>query len=177
MPVGDVNCDLYVRDVDGHRLSTQRFLLKGIENFVCCEGSYLPFKNDVFDLVTSRQVIEHVKQPVLMLSEMVRTSKNLIVVETVHRRGERLVCRTKEQKQWNAKHHINKFDFTYFEKISSKLDCVILKADTTDSVPLIKFGFLTLMPIPFKIRIILQKKKRKEITSGKLQYLNSLGIG
>src|SRR5512142_331557 len=76
-PVGDVNCDLFMEDSEGHRdpLAYNEETLKinkaKTPNFVLCDSRYLPFKNGSFDLVTSRQVIEHVPKPALMAAEMV----------------------------------------------------------------------------------------------------------
>jgi len=80
-PSGDVNCDLFLKDV-GHRFSQKgrELDIKKIPNFVLCDSQYLPFKNDAFDEVYSRHVIEHVKDPVLFLDETVRVSKDKVTI-------------------------------------------------------------------------------------------------
>lgn len=40
----------------------------------------LPFANDEFDVVISYHVLEHIKQPKLIMKEMVRVSKELVLV-------------------------------------------------------------------------------------------------
>jgi SAM-dependent methyltransferase len=157
-PVGDVNCDLFVEDVEGHRSNKEikdHYLLdcKKIPNFVVCDAQYLPFKKNVFDIVVSRQVIEHIKQPMTMINEMVRTSKDLVVIETVHRRGEKLL----RHRDWKHDRHINKFDFTYFGKASKKLNCIVLKSMAMSNIPMISIKGVQLLNMPYGIRVIMRK--------------------
>ncbi len=155
--VGDVNCDLYVEDKQGHRGTIgERCLIdsKKIKNFVKCDGSYLPFKSGTFDLALSRQVIEHAKNPQLFFSELCRVSRDMIVVETVHRRGERPA--TKKDKEWCKKHHINKFDYSYFKKLGSLFHCFCVKCETLSYTPL-PSGFMPLIKAPFEIRVVFSK--------------------
>jgi SAM-dependent methyltransferase len=157
-PVGDVNCDLFVEDVEGHRSSKEikdHYLLdcKKIQNFVVCDSQYLPFKKNVFDIVVSRQVIEHIEKPMTMISEMVRTSKDLVVVETVHRRGERLL----RHRDWKHSRHINKFDFTYFGEASKKINCTVLKSMAMSNIPMISVKGVQLLNMPYGIRVIMRK--------------------
>ena len=83
-PLGEVNCDLYVKDI-GHR--TGQFGEAGgkinraiTPNFVLCDAQYLPFKNSCFDRVISRHVIEHVEKPDLLMFELIRVSKHVVEV-------------------------------------------------------------------------------------------------
>jgi len=43
--------------------------------FVQCDAEYLPFKDASFDLITSFETIEHLKNPRLFLSELKRCAK------------------------------------------------------------------------------------------------------
>lgn len=74
---GDVNLDLYVEDTENHRNSAEflKLNVRAIQNFVRGDAQYLPFKDNAFEVVFSAQVIEHVKNPFLMLREMARVAK------------------------------------------------------------------------------------------------------
>ena len=87
---GDVNCDLFKDDI-GHRTGRKDILGGKVKapNFVLCDAQNLPFKFDCFDEVISRHCIEHVDNPFLMLKEMVRVSKDRIIVFCPHVFGER----------------------------------------------------------------------------------------
>jgi len=84
-PRGDVNCDCF-KDYTPEWNPTKKVKIKG-ENFVCCSGEYLPFQNEVFDLVVSIHVIEHTIQPHLFLKEMLRVSKSKVLLRCPHRFG------------------------------------------------------------------------------------------
>ena len=94
-PSGSVNCDLYVEDV-GHRsafarLSQQaknRIDVHGTANFVLCDVQHLPFKDGAFKDVVSNHVIEHVPNPSLLVSEMVRVCRKSVTVRCPHFLGE-----------------------------------------------------------------------------------------
>ena len=68
-PRGDVNMDIYEP-------------AEIPENFVLASAEYLPFGNNVFDLVFSSYVIEHCLNPALFLKDHLRCSKKRIVVVT-----------------------------------------------------------------------------------------------
>jgi ubiquinone/menaquinone biosynthesis C-methylase UbiE len=132
-PVGDVNCDLYSKDTEQHRsfdTANTAITNRNAPNFVVCSAEFLPFVSGCFDVAVSRQVIEHVAKPGLMASELVRVSRDLVIIETVHRRGERLEPRSR--RAWYRKHHINKFDFTVFASMAKRLGAIRLKSDVLD---------------------------------------------
>lgn len=184
-PCGDVNVDLYLNDTEGHRTlkHQERYKInpKLVPNFVVCDGSYLPFKDECFDFISSRQVIEHVPKPELMAYEMVRCSKNIVVIETVHRRGERLNSR--EMRKWLNKHHINKFDYTYFGQLAKMLKVNLVWNEALDYLGFRFLGYnLPFIRFPFGIRIIYCKvntdwgvlKNRK--LNPKRRYLEGVGL-
>ena len=80
--IGDVNCDL-VSDEFHQRVLTIDYHI--IKNFVICDAQYLPFKTRAFKTVYASHVIEHVRNPFLMLKEMVRCSSKYITVICPHR--------------------------------------------------------------------------------------------
>ena len=79
---GDVNVDRYVSasihrgfEINPHE----------INNFMLADAAHLPFRNDCFDSVVSSHVIEHVNEPMRMLSEMARVSSRFVEVRCPHR--------------------------------------------------------------------------------------------
>jgi ubiquinone/menaquinone biosynthesis C-methylase UbiE len=95
-PTGDVNCDLYVKD-EGHRSGKKAKLhlvnlkidTKEAANFVLCDSQHLPFKDGAFEEAVSSHVIEHVRDPALLVREMLRVARREITVKCPHRLGER----------------------------------------------------------------------------------------
>ncbi|NLF87901.1 class I SAM-dependent methyltransferase [Candidatus Bathyarchaeota archaeon] len=160
-PVGDVNCDLYSKDTEQHRsfdTANTAINSRNVPNFVVCSAEFLPFISACFDVAVSRQVIEHVAKPGLMASELVRVSRDLIIIETVHRRGERLEPRSRQA--WFKQHHINKFDFTVFAALAQKLGCYTVKSDVLDKNYVLRFLGLKLLGVPMGIRVVWSKTVR-----------------
>ena len=52
---------------------------------VQCDGQFLPFRNNSFDKVFSRLVIEYADDPELFLRELIRVAWHEVVVVTPHR--------------------------------------------------------------------------------------------
>lgn len=184
-PVGDVNCDLYLEDKEKHRsadpalVDTYRINLKNTPNFVCCSSKFLPFKSGCFDLVTSRQVIEHVPNPLAMASEMARVSRNFVVIETVHRRGERLMSR--KMRRWLSVHHINKFDFSNLSFCANRVGVSVVKSEVLDYNYFLHFRGFKLFRVPFGIRVVWSKQVRdfsiyRGQIDAKRQYLEAVGL-
>jgi hypothetical protein len=89
-PTGDVNVDFFVRGWNSQEGDQKRggFLNpKLIPNFVVADAEHLPFKDDVFEVVFSSHVIEHVAKPFLMYSEMRRVASRKVIVRCPHRQG------------------------------------------------------------------------------------------
>jgi len=78
-PKGDVNVDLFPGPT-AHRSADQRIYddvaldIRSIPNFVQADACHLPFVDGAVDEVFSSHVIEHVDEPELMLSEIVRVA-------------------------------------------------------------------------------------------------------
>lgn len=165
-PTGDINTDISIEDKDQHRsdknhMDRYKIDIKKVSNFTICDAMYLPFQDNVFDLVVSRQVIEHVKNPLLMLQEMKRVSKDYVIIETVHRRGERINKSSYKQRKEIDKIHINKFDYTYFNLASKKLGLKVIHNKTLSERRFFNQDFFTFnISFPYEIRIIMTKQNK-----------------
>lgn len=135
-PRGDVNCDLAVYDVLGHRglLEADRNLdVKKIPNFVICDAACLPFKSGVFKTVYCLQVIEHTVNPFAVLRELVRVSCYRVVVEVPNRFGEMLACSySRKMKRWVHAHHKHRFSRGWFGVAANRLGCRVVKSYVVD---------------------------------------------
>jgi ubiquinone/menaquinone biosynthesis C-methylase UbiE len=109
--IGDVNCDLYIDDV-GHRDGKDEKVIdtETTPNFVVCSAQNLPFISCTFDTVYSSHVIEHVPEPYQMFTELLRVSKNNVLIKCPHKDGSGAKLPT----------HINFFDFKVFETWAEK---------------------------------------------------------
>ena len=58
-----------------------------IPNFVVAHAEFLPFRDKCFDVAFSSHTIEHVKNPLKMLRELLRVSKRKVTVRCPHRKG------------------------------------------------------------------------------------------
>lgn len=88
-PKGDVNIDLFPiatkhRSPDQKRLSPP-LKTKHIPNFIRADAYHLPLRDKTFISVYSAHTIEHVNNPVLMIKEMMRVSKNQVTIKCPHR--------------------------------------------------------------------------------------------
>lgn len=88
-PHGHVNVDLYAKATwhrSEDRFPTDRSLIKKrIKNLVTANAHHLPFKDNTFSTVFSRNTIEHVTNPVKMIKEMLRVSKHEVIIVCPHR--------------------------------------------------------------------------------------------
>ena len=72
-PQGDINIDLKWEHAG-------RKIRKEIQ--VLADGNYLPFSDNVFSLVRSTHVLEHVPNPYLFLFESARVSRKYVFIQT-----------------------------------------------------------------------------------------------
>lgn len=80
-PKGDVNCDLY-RGKTPHLMGASNIIdPTKIPNFVLCDAEHLPFKESSFDLVNASELLEHVVNPTLLLTEMKRVSREIVTLD------------------------------------------------------------------------------------------------
>jgi len=108
-PSGDVNVDFFR---GGWNFQEAQLLNpRLVSNFVVADACFLPFKNECFDVAVSNHVIEHVKNPFVMLSELLRISKREVVVRCPHRRGS----------GGKRLYHINFMDEDWFKRAVVKL--------------------------------------------------------
>lgn len=131
-PKGSVNCDFSFNDEEGHRgliEADHKIDPRQIPNFVLCDAKYLPFKDDAFNEVICRQVIEHVPAPFMMLRELVRVARRFVRVETVNRFGERFETSFRPvSRRWINQHHINQFNRRWWNIAASKLGCRVVNS-------------------------------------------------
>lgn len=141
-PKGDVNVDVFRSGWNRQEADQIRgeFVNPNlIPNFVVASAMFLPFKDGCFDLVISSHTVEHVVNPFLMVSELVRVSGRKVVVKCPHRLGS------------GAKRpfHLNYFDKSWFVgvgwKLGVKVDyCVSMIEDALISQRLLQlFPFLS----------------------------------
>ena len=114
-PQGEVNCDLYMDD-PSHR-GTYGRVIKPEEypNFHHCDAHYLPFKDNSFNHVICRHVIEHVDDPAQLFSELVRVSSDTILIQCPFWFGDKLAGKNKKHKHF--------FNATWFRKMAEKHNC------------------------------------------------------
>lgn len=156
---GDVNCDLSVEDVEMHRHSVKVSKLnpKEIKNFVLCDAQYLPFRNGIFEVVFSAEVIEHVRNPFLMLRELSRVAKSKVIVECPHILGERAgACGSLRNWRWMKQHHLNHFRTRWFASEGAKCGLTVISGERIKDTFFPSYYF-PLIRFPQSIRITFKK--------------------
>ena len=120
-PKGDVNVDLFV-EATAHRAADQRvnddvpLNVHRIPNFVRADACHLPFRDGAFGRSYSWHLIEHVQDPNLFLSEILRVSAEKVEVRCPN--GEYLSCRNETKPL-----HLHDFSLDWFrEKLKVHLD-------------------------------------------------------
>ena len=89
-PTGDVNVDFFSggwNSQEGDQKQGEFMNPRLIPNFVVAHAEFLPFRDEYFDVAFSSHVIEHVKNPLKMLLELLRVSKRKVIVRCPHRKG------------------------------------------------------------------------------------------
>lgn len=162
-PKGDVNCDLFVKDVFAHRgvvACEERDVLDvhKIPNFVLCDCRFLPFKDGAFDLVISAQVIEHIPRPFVMFKELSRVSRGRVVLETMHRLGEAFDGHFKPRSaKWFKIHHINKFNIRILNAYGAACGLRVVKNQVLEYF-YFPHEYFTLFRFPKEIRVVYEHK-------------------
>ena len=151
-PSGDVNCDLFIRDI-GHRGEKKLINLdaKKIKNFLVCDAQYLPFRDSVFDEVYSHHVIEHLRNPYLFLKETIRISKDKVIIICPHRYGDRVI--NLFHGKWNNTFHLHYLNKKwFFEQLKNYLVGYDIKYTRFVYLPFFPFCLFCL-PLEMKIKI------------------------
>ena len=153
-PSGDVNCDLFMNDI-GHRGGKNHIDLniKKIKNFIRCDAQYLPFKDSVFDKVYSSHVIEHLKNPYLFLKEVIRISKDKIIIICPHRYGDKII--NLFHGKWKNPYHLHFLNKKWFYK-QLKNYLVVYNIEYTKFIYL-PFSFFCLFRLPLEMKIKIWK--------------------
>ncbi len=108
---GDVNVDVF-RGGFNIQIGKGEFVNPSlIRNFILADACHLPFKSKVFTVAFSSHVVEHVKFPELMLSEMCRVTCERVVVRCPHR------CGSGAKRPF----HLYYFDESFFHILAIKL--------------------------------------------------------
>lgn len=145
-PTGDVNCDLNMGSTlhGGDQKKDGIFInAKEIPNFVKCDAQHLPFKDHVFSEVFCCHVIEHVDNPLLLLSELLRVGNDVTVKCPYHlSRGARMPS------------HTCSFSISWFRKALKTLkvtEGVVLEYNGFTYFPHV---FMPLIRIPLEIKMV-----------------------
>ncbi len=160
-PTGDVNCDLFIEDINNHRNSKapiheDKFKIdtKKTLNFIKCDAYYLPFKGKAFDEVFSADLIEHVADPYKLFIEMARVSSNKLIIQCPHKWGDAFESsKSWHSRVWLKQHHVNSFSFNWFKKAAPLCGFVVNQEEITRWLNLPN-DYLPWMRVPGSIRIV-----------------------
>lgn len=152
LQTGTVNCDVSRIDPAGHRHG-----VKIVRNrcFVLCDAQHLPFPPSSFDIVESKQLIEHLEYPESAIREMIRVSREVIHITSFHRLSNKLQL-NRRVRQWFREHHIANIDFSWLYSIAEKYGCVVVDHRVYSTVGL-PFDYFPLIQIPAEIGITFVK--------------------
>jgi hypothetical protein len=144
-PRGDVNCDLF-KDYTPQDKSQRNLTKIPHGNFVQCDAQFLPFRESVFERVLCFHVIEHVKNPYLLLGELIRVSSGTVLVKCPHRFS----------KGAKMPYHRNYFNVTWFRR---NLQGLKIEVKTS------RYNFprsdLVLLRLPNEITVKIEKTAKK----------------
>lgn len=161
---GSVNCDITIQDSKDRGYIVESIDYKKIPNFIICDAMHLPFKNGSFQTVVCKQVIEHVNNPSLLFSELIRVSKSTITVETTHFRAERLVrshlLKRRKVVKWHQKQHVNFFSFKSFNRAINLYHCKLVKSYTLSYLN-VPNNYISILKLPFEIGVEFRKEGEK----------------
>lgn len=140
-PKGDVNVDGFPFDRGQYYAD---YNMKKIRMFIWSMGEYLPFKNNTFEKVSCRHVLEHVPDPLKFLKEL-----NRILIEG----GELLILVPSEFRNNYTKTHL----FTWCpDTLKNLIMMVFDEADTgyTDRLSFLGEDYRVFRMFPF-LRLLL----------------------
>jgi len=124
-PKGDVNCDIVV--------------YSKLDNFIRCDGEFLPFRDACFNEVYSSHTIEHCNNPLRFLFELLRVSNRRVIIKCPHRFSS--YAKIKEHKHF--------FDRTWFYKVlKNKCKYLRIEVSWTGFKP---FSFFHKLPTPLRL--------------------------
>lgn len=143
-PHGHVNVDLYPEETT-YRTWKPEVLApaldtKKIPNFIKADACFLPFKSNVFHLVYSSHTIEHVENPRLMLREILRVSRDRVILICPHRYSQTTIKKSRHKHFFNRKwfhHELSRSNEISFE-ISFEIKYSEYRYLPHDLIPLIK---------------------------------------
>lgn len=147
-PLGDVNVDIY----KGNSPETAKRPcdIKSIPNFVLASGCFLPFRNEMFDLVISDNSMEHVTDYLLFLKEMLRVTKNGVIIKVPHR-----FLNINRGNPYHKQH----FTETWFKRTLTKLGLHNFKTSIS-RYTCYPHTFFPLVRVPREITVEIFKRKR-----------------
>jgi ubiquinone/menaquinone biosynthesis C-methylase UbiE len=143
-PKGTVNVDFFREGFNpqtGDQKTGEYVKAQSIENFVVSDATHLPFRDNVFDVVFSTHVIEHVADPVGMLREMNRVCKRKMIVRCPHRKGSNAV----------KPFHINYLDEVWFKHIALSMG-LNMQYSIAYEYPLLR-GLVKVVPRKLRLKL------------------------
>jgi SAM-dependent methyltransferase len=144
-PKGTVNIDFFKEGYNpqtGDQEKGEFMRAQDIENFIVGDAMHLPFKDEVFDVVFSTHVVEHVADPISHLCEMNRVCKRKLIVRCPHRKGSKA----------KMPFHINYLDEDWFLRIASSMG-LNMQYSIVYEYNLALRGFLKLFPRILKLKL------------------------
>lgn len=120
---GDVNIDLFIRPT-GHRCDDQKentdvpLNTRKVKNLINAECTHLPIRDNIFDVTISNSLIEHIDEPLVLIQEMKRITKNDGKIK--------IICPHKlsHRREWIF--HKHSFNVTWFQRAFALL-CIETK--------------------------------------------------
>jgi len=156
-PAGDVNVDLYPNGDGVARRGGEEMDVKHVKNFVKADAFHLPFSNETFDKVICSHTIEHTAEPFKLLKELVRVSKDTIVIRCPHGFGDTMRSLINGRcLGWNKKHHLSSFNHAWFTVAAARLrlDCEV----SNSRFYCYPHRFIPLVTVPCEITAVLKKE-------------------
>lgn len=145
--MGDVNVDICRSEWNPQ--TRRAGDIKEIPNFVQADGRYLPFRDETFEIVFSREAIEHSDKPFLFLSELLRVSNNEVALTTPHRL-------TRKRNPFHRHHFTRKWFDRAFRKLAIPKGNFRTRIIEYDYFP---HPYFSLVKLPRDILVTVRKKE------------------